>query len=39
MYMLQIKYIWLAPWNIGKVLYIFTRYPAFLDQTLFLVCA
>ncbi|TFK35022.1 hypothetical protein BDQ12DRAFT_326505 [Crucibulum laeve] len=30
----EITYAWTAPWNLGKVLFFLTRYPAFVDSAL-----
>ncbi|TFK35021.1 hypothetical protein BDQ12DRAFT_326471 [Crucibulum laeve] len=30
----EINYIWPGPWNMGKVLFFLTRYPAFADSAL-----
>lgn len=35
---MQAKLIWPWKWGLGKVLYLLTRYLAFIDITIFLIC-
>ncbi|KAL0948995.1 hypothetical protein HGRIS_009094 [Hohenbuehelia grisea] len=30
----EIRYVWNAPWNLGKILFFLTRYPVFVDTSL-----
>lgn len=34
----KVKYIWMSRWSLGKSLYMLSRYLAFVDLTLLLVC-
>lgn len=36
---LEIDLVWGTPWNIGKILYLSTRYCVFIDSTLLAYCA
>ena len=34
----EVKYVWNAPWNLGRILFFGTRYLVFIDEPISLYC-